>query len=320
MTELKGIMAAMCTPMDAAGENIDLGLYRAHIDTLIDAGLHGVVLGSGTGEYAYLSTEEKRSLIIEGARHVDGRVPTVAQVTELATRDVIEGALIAQDAGADALMIMPPYLEAPNERGVMYHYTAVAKAVNIPIVMYNVPAQAAPLTEDLYRKLLAVENLDYVKDSSGDILGLQKFIGIGGRVLNGADPYAPYSLMAGCVGMIWGAANFMPHECARLYNLIEEGELNAALDLWQSMKTICFWLWGNQHDVDYLTGVKAATRMTGRDLGGTRKPLPPVPSAARHDIRMALNKLPINRTVADRLVWRDWQEERDWLFQSYRND
>lgn len=320
MTELKGILAAMCTPMDAAGEHIDFGRYRRHIDDMIEAGLHGVVLGSGTGEYAYLNTQEKRELIAVGAKHVAGRVPTVAQVTELATRDVIDGAMFAQDAGADALMIMPPYLEAPNERGVMYHYTAVAKAVSIPIVMYNVPAQAAPISESLYRKLIAVENLEYIKDSSGDMLGLQKLIGIGGKVLNGADPYAPYSLMAGCAGMIWGAANIMPHECARLYDLIAAGNLNEAMALWDSMKSICFWLWGNAHDVDYLTGVKAAVRLNGRDMGGARKPLPPVPSAARHELRMAMSKLPVNRTTVDRLVWRDWQEERDWLIQSYCKD
>ncbi|MFL2806592.1 MAG: dihydrodipicolinate synthase family protein [Paracoccaceae bacterium] len=320
MKTLKGILAAMCTPMDKHGEAIDMGAYRAHIDEMIDAGLHGTVLGSGTGEYAYLTQNEKRKLISEGARHVGKRITTVAQVTELSTQEVIDGALFAQDVGVDAIMIMPPYLEPPNERGVMYHYTAVAKAVSIPIVMYNVPAQAAPLTEDLYRKLIAVENLDYVKDSSGDIAGIQKLIAIGGKVLNGADPYAPYSLMAGSVGMIWGAANFMPNECVKLYNLIDQGKLNEAMELWDCMKAICLWLWSNRHDVDYLTGVKAATRLTGRDMGGARKPLPPVPSAARHDIRLALSKLPVNRTKADRLVWRDWQEERDWLIQSTKNN
>ena len=119
--------------------------------------------------------------------------------------------------------------------------------------------------------------------------------------------------------MIWGAANFMPNECVELYNLIDQRKLNEAMELWDCMKAICLWLWGNKHDIDYLTGVKAATRLTGRDMGGTRKPLPPVPSAARHDIRLALSKLPVNRTKTDRLVWRDWQEERDWLIQSTKN-
>ncbi len=320
MAELKGIFAAMCTPMDDSGDAIDPGRYRAHVDDMIEAGLHGLVLGSGTGEYAYLSDDERRWLIEEGCKHVNGRVPTIAQTTAMSTQDCIESARFAQDAGADALMVLPPFLEPPNERGVLYHYTAIAKSVSIPIVMYNVPAQAAPMTEELYRKVLAVENLDYIKDSSGDFVALQKLIGIGGNVLNGSDPYAVHSLMSGCVGMIWGAANFMPHECAQLYDLVATGKYAEALALWETMKAICLWLSGNVHDVDYLTGVKAATRLTGRDMGGARKPLPPVPGAARHDIKLALSKLPVNRTKVDRLVWRDWQEERDWLVQSYRNN
>ena len=318
MTKLHGIFAAMCTPLDRQGAAIDLGRYKAHIDEMIEAGLHGIVLCSGTGEYAYLSDAEKAELIGVGVRHVNGRVPTIAQTTALSTLDCIGKARHAEQAGASAIMVMPPFLEPPGERGVLYHYEAIARSVAIPVVMYNVPAQAAPLTLDLYRRLLAIENLDYVKDSSGDFAALQRLIACGGGVMNGADPYAPYALMAGCVGMIWGAANFMPHECARLYDLLQAGKQAEALGLWEAMQAICLWLWGNRHGVDYLTGVKAAARLTGRDMGACRHPLPPVPGPARHDIRMALSKLPVNRTKAERLLWRDWQEERDWLIQSYR--
>lgn len=320
MKQLTGIFAAMCTPMDDAGEVIDFGRYRTHIDDMVEAGLHGLVLGSGTGEYAYLTNDERRQLITEGCIHNDGRVPTIAQVTMMSTPECIDLAQFAQDAGVTALMVMPPYVEAPNERGVMYHYEAIARSVTIPIVMYNTPQQAAPLTLDMYRKLLAVENLDYVKDSSEDFIGLLKLIEAGGGVFNGIDAYAPYGLMAGATGMIWGAANFMPHECAQLYNLIHAGKTDEALALWDCMKTISLWFAGNQHDAGYLEGVKAATRLTGRDMGGSRKPVPPITSAARHDIRMALSKLPVNRTANERLVWRDWQEERDWLIQSYRKN
>ena len=316
MALLNGIFAAMCTPFEDDGETIDEGRYKAHIDDMIEAGLHGIVLCSGTGEYAYLRDEEKEQLIRVGAKHIDGRVPTVAQTTALSTADCINKARAAEDAGASAVMVMPPFLEPPTERGVIYHYEAIAKAVGIPVVMYNVPQQAAPLTLDIYRRLITVENLDYVKDSSGDFPELQKLIATGGGVLNGADPYAPYALMAGCTGMIWGAANFMPHECAKLYDLIAAGQHAEALALWEVMSPACLWLWSNGQGVDYLTGVKAATRLTGRDMGPARKPLPTVPGPARHDLRMALSRLPINRSKAERLVWRDWQEERDWLIQS----
>ena len=250
MTILKGIYGAMCTPFQESGEGIDLKRYHSHIDDLLEAGVHGLVLCSGTGEYAYLTDDEKQTLISEGVKHINGRCPTIAQTTALSTNECINKARAAEDAGATAIMVMPPFLEPPSERGIIYHYEAIAKAVRIPIVMYNVPQQAAPLSEDTYRKLLAIENLDYIKDSSGDFLNLQKFIKTGGRVFCGIDSFAPFALMSGCTGMIWGAVNFMPHECVKLFNLIEEKKYQDAMDLWKLMEPVCLWLGGNRHDVD----------------------------------------------------------------------
>lgn len=319
MSKLKGIFAAMCTPFDSTGEHIDEGRYTEHIDELIEAGLHGLVLCSGTGEYAYLREEEKARLIELGARHINGRVPTIAQTTALSTADCIDKSRRAEDAGASAVMVLPPYLEAPGERGIIYHYEAVARAISIPVVMYNVPEQSCvTITPELYRKLLAIENLDYIKDSSADFTAVQQLIEVGGGVLCGIDALAPYSLMAGCCGMIWGAANFMPHECARLYDLLAEGNHSEALELWQTMLAISLWFGANPQGVDYLTGVKAAARLTGRDMGPCRRPLPPVPGPARQAMRLAMAKLPINGPGNERLVWRDWEEQRDWLVQSYR--
>ena len=318
MTIIRGIFSAMCTPFDESGEHVDEGRYKAHIDEMIDAGLHGLVLCSGTGEYAYLRDEEKRRLIEVGVKHVDGRVPTIAQTTALSTADTVKKSRMAEDLGVSAVMVLPPFLEAPNERGVIYHYEAVAKAIGIPVVMYNVPEQSCvTITPELYRKLIAIENLDYIKDSSADFIAVQKLIGVGGGVMCGIDAFAPYALMAGCIGMIWGAANFMPHECAKLYDSIAMGQYAEALALWETMSAISLWFGGNDFEVDYLTGIKAAARISGRDLGPCRKPLPPVPIPARHMIRMGMSKLPYNAPSNNRLVWRDWQEQRDWLIQSY---
>ena len=292
MTELRGIFAAMCTPFDGSGERIVKDVYTDHIDRLIEAGLHGLVLCSGTGEYAYLRPEERKFLIEAGARHVDGRVPTIAQTTALSTACALELAKHAEGAGASAVMIMPPFLEAPNESGVLYHYETIARAISIPIVMYNVPAQTCvDITPDFYRRLIAMENLDYIKDSSGDFARLQQLIQAGGGVMSGVDPFAPYALMAGAAGMIWGGANFMPRQCVALHDHISKAEYAEALVVWERMKLISNWLWENEFSVDYLTGVKAATRLTGIDMGPARRPLPPVPAAASHAIRQALAAL-----------------------------
>ncbi len=295
MSILKGIFGAMCTPFQENGEGIDLKRYHSHIDNLLEAGVHGLVLCSGTGEYAYLTDEERHTLIIEGIKHINGRCPTIAQTTALSTKECIDKAKTAEGLGATAVMVMPPFLEPPSEKGVIHHYETIAKSIEIPIVMYNVPQQAAPLSEDAYRELLNIKNLDYVKDSSGDFLNLQRFIKTGGKVFCGIDSFAPFALMSGCTGMIWGAVNFMPHECVQLFNLIDENKYQEAMDLWKLMEPVCLWLGQNKYDVDYLTGVKAATNLSGRKMGPPRKPLLDVSDAAQLELKIALSQLPINK-------------------------
>ncbi len=295
MSILKGIFGAMCTPFQENGEGIDLKRYHLHIDNLLEAGVHGLVLCSGTGEYAYLTDEERHTLIIEGIKHINGRCPTIVQTTALSTKECIDKAKTAEGLGATAVMVMPPFLEPPSEKGVIHHYETIAKSIEIPIVMYNVPQQAAPLSEDAYRELLNIKNLDYVKDSSGDFLNLQRFIKTGGKVFCGIDSFAPFALMSGCTGMIWGAVNFMPHECVQLFNLIDENKYQEAMDLWKLMEPVCLWLGQNKYDVDYLTGVKAATNLSGRKMGPPRKPLLEISDAAQLELKIALSQLPINK-------------------------
>ena len=119
MTILKGIYGAMCTPFQDSGEGIDLKRYHSHIDDLLEAGVHGLVLCSGTGEYAYLTDDEKQTLITEGVKHINGRCSTIAQTTALSTNECINKARAAEDAGATAIMVMPPFLEPPSERGII---------------------------------------------------------------------------------------------------------------------------------------------------------------------------------------------------------
>lgn len=316
--ELHGVCAAMCTPFDASGEKLDEARYKDHIDDLLAAGVHGVVLCSGTGEFPYLRDEEKTKLIEIGVKQVKGRVPTIAQTTALSTSEAVEKARAAEALGADALMVLPPYLEAPGERGILYHYEKIARAVSLPIVMYNVPEQSGvDITPDLYRKLISFENLEYIKDSSADLIRIQQYNAIGGKVLNGADPIAPFGFMSGCPGMIWGAANVMPHETVELYSLIKRGKHADALVLWTVMRPLCIFLWANSFDTSYLVATKEAARLVGRDLGPPRKPLPPMSGPARTALRLALANLPTNSVRSDRLVWRDWLDEREWLNQSY---
>jgi 4-hydroxy-tetrahydrodipicolinate synthase len=304
----------MCSPFDDSGESLDEGRLRDHVESLVEAGIHGLVLAAGTGEFAFLSTDEKRRVFEVGIEQVAGRIPVICQTSAITTVDAIQNSRAAIDLGASAVMVLPPYFEGPFERGVMYHYEKLARAIDTPIVLYNIPAQSGfDITPDLYRKLIAMENIDYIKDSTGDLIRIQQLLGIGGHVLAGSDPLAPFALMAGSAGWIWGAANVMPHECVALYDHITAGRHLEALELWNRMLPANLFFWDNAVEAEYNVAVKTATNMVGRPVGPCRRPVMPMTRRGRVSLTAALSTLPTNRVDRDRLVFREWDDERDWL-------
>ncbi len=119
MTELHGVIAALCTPFDDSGEQLDEAALRNHLDTMLEAGVHGIVLCAGTGEFAYLRDDEKARIAEIGIRHVDRRAAVVMQTSAINTADAIENSKRAEDLGADAIMVLPPYFEGPDTDGVL---------------------------------------------------------------------------------------------------------------------------------------------------------------------------------------------------------
>lgn len=288
MTELHGVVAALATPFDESGEALDEAGLRKHLDAMLEAGVHGIVLCAGTGEFAYLREDEKTRILEIGIRHVDGRVPVVAQTSAIATSEAIERSKRAEGLGADALMILPPYFEGPGADGTVYHYEQISKAVSTPIVLYNIPQHSDfDITPEIYARLLEFDHVEYIKDSKGDMINLQQLIATGGKVLSGADPLAPYALMAGAVGWIWGAANVMPRETVELHDLITAGRHGEALALWERMAPANLFFWSHGYNV----GVKQATNYMGRPVGPCRKPALPLPDAEWAELKAALEPL-----------------------------
>ena len=311
---LHGVCAAMSSPFDDSGETLDERRLRGHVESLVDAGVHGLVLAAGTGEFAFLSADEKESIFRIGIDQVAGRIPVICQTSAITTVDAIHNSRVAADLGASAVMVLPPYFEGPFERGVLYHYEKLARALDVPVVLYNIPVNSGfDITPEVYRKLIAIENLDYIKDSTGDLIRLQLLIGVGGNVLSGADPLAPYALMAGAAGWIWGAANVMPQECVALWNHVTSGRHAEAMELWRRMLPANLYFWDNPHGAEYNSAVKTATNMVGRTVGPCRRPVLPMTRQGRVALQAALSTLPVNGVDRNRLVFREWDDERDWL-------
>ena len=288
MATIRGINLAMQTPFKDTGE-VDYERFEALLDMYLETGMHGFVLSSGTGQHAYLTEQECNRLFELGVRRIDRRTMVICQASALNQDEVIRRSVRAQDLGADAILVLPPFFEGPtDDDGIFRFYETLDHALSIDIVGYNIPqATGVELGPDLFKRLNQLEHFNYIKDSSGDLAKQQTLLDTGGKILNGADPNAPFSFMAGCVGTIWGAANYFPREAVRLFDLVEAGQYADAMALWRLMFPSVAYCWFN----DYIPAIKAASRMMGYNGGTVRAPACEIPAGEQAKLAEALAPL-----------------------------
>jgi len=290
MKDLSGINLAMQTPFHDDG-SIDFALYESLIDRYIDAGIHGIVLGAGTGQYVNLSEDEVNRLYETGIKRINGRCNVICQTSALNMQEVLRRSRHAQSLGANALMILPPYFEGPSDDdGIFEFYREIDQAVNIEIVGYNIPqSTGVAISIPLLKRLNELPHFGYIKDSGDDFAMHQDYIRTASGTLNGNDPVTLYSFIAGAKGAIWGAANYMPKETVKLYELTRAGEYAKALALWQRMlPSLLFVCGGFGH---YLCSVLRASQLRGFGNGNVRKPLRPLAPEYDQPLRESLAAL-----------------------------
>jgi 4-hydroxy-tetrahydrodipicolinate synthase len=282
-----GLNLALATPFDEAGR-IDLDRLEQNIERYLAAGIQGFVLSSGTGMHVYLSSEEAGQVIERGAKVINGRARIIAQTSALMAEDVVARTRRAADAGADGVMVLPPFFEGPtDDEGIVDFYAEVAGA-GLPVIGYNVPhAVGVEITPGLYRKLAQIPGFASVKDSSGDLGAQASLIRTGLPVMNGADTLAPYALYAGAAGLIWGGANIAPRACLAVVRAAAEGRWSDARAAWARLEPIMSLIWAG----DYVQAVYAAADLTGHGAGSPRKPLRALPGDRIAAIREALGDL-----------------------------
>ncbi len=228
---MRGSLVAIVTPMHESGE-LDLEHFRALIDFHVAQGTDGIVVAGTTGESPTVDFDEHHLLIRVAVEHAAGRVPVLAGTGANSTREAIDLSIYAKDAGADASLSVVPYYNKPTQEGLYQHFRAVAEAVDIPQILYNVPGRTvADIANDTALRLAQIPNIVGIKDATGDI-------GRGSDLLRRAPPdFAIYSgddasalalLLLGGHGVISVTANVAPklmHEmCAAAF----AGDLTAA--------------------------------------------------------------------------------------------
>jgi dihydrodipicolinate synthase/N-acetylneuraminate lyase len=212
-------------------------------------------------------------------------VPVVAGTGALSTRETVELSVHAEGAGAAAVMVVPPFYDALSWRELLAHYTAVADAIDIPIMYYNLPsASGVKLTAAQLREL----PVSCLKDTGGDAVAATELIQTDGRtLLNGWDTLTFAALAAGVRAVVWGTASILPEECVELHRLlVDDIDLPAARELWARVWPLCSFLEGQS----YSAAVKAACRLVGDTTGPVRAPLLPLDDVATSELAALLER------------------------------
>jgi 4-hydroxy-tetrahydrodipicolinate synthase len=215
-----GCYVATLTPFDP-GNHLDEGVVRTHTQWLVEHGVTGLCPAGTTGEFLYLTDQEKRRVVAATVEAVGGRVPILAGVWALRETECADLARAAEEAGADGVFLPPPIYYPADDEVIFAHYRAVHEATSLPVFAYNIPQYAAnAISFACLERLFAAGIIAGVKDSTGNVervTGLVEKCGPAGVVFAASDSFATQGRKLGADGFISAIANLMPGQFARLW-------------------------------------------------------------------------------------------------------
>lgn len=272
MLKPQGIVTPIITPM-FDDESVNLAELSAQVNRQIDCGVNGIFCLGTNGEVYALSTEEKLQIIDTVVKAVRGRVPVYAGTGCICTKDTIELSLKAKELGVDALSIVTPYYVAVTQDELFRCFSEIAEAIDLPIVLYNIPARAGnSIDYKTVKRLAKFENIVGIKDSSGNFDNTLRYIESSDprlAVLAGNDSLILWTLLAGGAGAIAGTANVFPEIAVRIYSLWQAGRMvEAKAEQFRLRPFRDVMAMGNPNSV-----VKRAMNLLGYPVGPARRPV-----------------------------------------------
>lgn len=289
---IRGIFAPIPTPFDERGA-IAYDRLAENLDRWWATDLTGIVVLGSNGEYVLLTNEEKRELIRFVCRRAPAGRPVIAGTGGESTREAIELSKFAADCGAAAALVITPayYKGSLTDSALAAHFTAVADASPIPVMLYNMPRNTGVnLGSKLVIELSRHPNIAGIKDSGGNIVQIAEIIA-GVRpdfaVFAGSGSFLYPTLALGGAGGTLAVANVIPNECARIFRLTEEGAHEEARRLQLAILALNDAVTGKYG----VPGLKAALDLLGYYGGAPRLPLQPATPAVRDDLRRLLTAL-----------------------------
>lgn len=233
----RGVFPAITTPFND-DFTVDHARISKHVAWLVDEGCRGIVALGSLGEAATLTADEKISIIETCKRAVGDRVPVVAGIAGLSTAECVRLAQRAADAGADGLMVLPPYVHKGDWRENKAHFQAIIRATSLSCMLYNNPiAYGTDVTPSQMRELAENENLHAMKESSGDVrrvTAVREALGDRLNLFAGMDDMILESIPMGAVGWVAGLVNALPAESVELVNAAVEGR-------WEDARALYDW-------------------------------------------------------------------------------
>jgi 2-dehydro-3-deoxy-D-pentonate aldolase len=266
--QLKGIIPPMVTPLKENGELDDQGLQRL-IEHLISGGVHGIFLLGSNGEGPSLTYALRKELITKSCNYIDGRVPVLVGITDTSFEGSIDIAVHSKEAGADAVVIAPPYYFPISQDEMIDYLESLVPELPLPFMMYNMPSctklQLSLKTVQRAKELGAIG----IKDSSGDMTYLHELLekfrnSPEFSIIVGTESFLPETIKHGGDGAVAGGANFFPELFVELYNASVAGNLDKITVLHEMVKKLYDTIYSvGKYPSRYAKGTKCALSVMG---------------------------------------------------------
>ncbi|NLY70424.1 MAG: 4-hydroxy-tetrahydrodipicolinate synthase [Clostridiales bacterium] len=269
---IRGSIVALITPFHQDG-SVNYSKIEELIEWHIEEGTGGVLVLGTTGETPSLTEDEKDQIAMTAIRASDGRIPIIVGSGSNNTYEARNQSLKYQEMGADAVLVITPYYNKTNKRGMLEHFYAVANAISIPMILYNVPGRTGcTLTYEAVRELSRHENIVGIKEASGDITLVSKIAKLASddfAIYSGNDDMIVPLMSLGGAGVISVLANILPRETSLMTKAFLEGDIERAKQLQLHYLDFIFALFSETNPIP----IKEAMNLIGLDVGGYRLPL-----------------------------------------------
>lgn len=282
-----GACTALITPF--IDGRINYPMLELLLRRQVEAGIRAVVLCGTTGESATLSDSERLEIIRRAKRYVADECLIIAGTGSNSTEHAVQLSVAAENAGADALLVVTPYYNKATEDGLIAHYSAVAGAVHIPVIVYNVPSRTGvDISVEVCRCLSMLPNIAGIKEASTDIRKVAHLAALCPRefaIWSGNDDMTAPVMSLGGQGVISVLSNIVPSQVQSMTRAALDGDFDTAADLQGKLLPLCHALFSEVNPIP----VKAAMKLIGYDCGPCRLPLTPI---SRENLEVLKSVLP----------------------------